>query len=77
MMVNAYPNDIDDAWTWRQIPSPLPSFSHLCVGFYPHRGDFHPAPEGSGPSVVLNSDSSHPLQQTPNVLYRASDSGRC
>ena len=48
--------------------------SHLCVGFYPRREDFHPTPEASGPSVVSNSDSSHPLQQTPNVLYQVRDS---
>ena len=47
MMVNAYPNFIDGARSQRQIPSPLPSFSHLRNGFYPHRGDFHPTPEPS------------------------------
>ena len=78
MMANAYPIDIDDAQSRRQIPlPPLPSFSHLCAGFYPYREDFHPTPEASGPSVVSNSDSSHPLQQTPKVLYLARDSGRC
>ena len=47
MMVNAYPNDFDDARSGRPIPSPLPSFSHLYAGFYPHRRDFHPTPEAS------------------------------
>ena len=74
MMVNAYPNDVDDARSRRQIPSPVPAFCHPCDGFYPHRGDFHPTPEASGPSVVSDSDSSHPLQQTPNVLYQVRDS---
>ena len=46
-MVNAYPNDIDDARSRRQIPSPVPAFCHPCDGFYPHRGDFHPTPEAS------------------------------
>ena len=47
MMVtgNAYPNDIDDARSRRQTPSPLPPFSHLCAGFYPHRRDLHPTLE--------------------------------
>ena len=74
MMVNAYPNDIDDARSRRQIPSPLASFSHLCGGFYPHRRDIHLAPEAPGPLIASNSDSSHPLQQTPKVSYQARDS---
>ena len=45
MMVNAYPIDIADARSRRQIPSPLPSFAHLCAGLYPRRGDFHPTLE--------------------------------
>ena len=51
MMVNAYPNDIDDARSQHQIPSPLLSFSHLCAGFYPHRRDFHPTLEVSEFSI--------------------------
>ena len=61
MMVNAYSNDIDDARSRRQIPSPLPPFFDPCAGFYPHRGDFHPTPEASGSSVSPDSDSSRPL----------------
>ena len=75
MILNAYPNDIDDARPWRQIPlAPLPSFSHPQAGSYPRRRDIHLAPEAPGPSVVSNSDSSHPLQQTPKVSYQARDS---
>ena len=51
MMVNAYPDDIGDARPRRQIPAPLPSFSHLCAGIYPHRGDFYPTLEVSEFSI--------------------------
>ena len=61
MMVNAYPNDIDDARSQRQIPSPLPSFSPLCAEFYPHRGDFHRTPGASKSSISPDSDSSRSL----------------
>ena len=77
MMVDAYSNDIDDARSQRHILPPLPSFSHLCAGFYPHRGGIHPFPEASGPSVVSYADLTHPLQQTPKVLCRARDTGGC
>ena len=63
MMVNAYPNDIDDARSRRQIPlPPLPSFSHLYAEFYPHRGDFLPTPDASGSSISPDSDSLRPLE---------------
>ena len=63
MMVNAYPNDIDDARSRRQILSPPPSLSHLCAGFDPHRGDFHLAPKLLDPqaSRIPDSGSSRPL----------------
>ena len=73
-MFDACPNDIDDALSRRSIPSPLPSFSHPQAGSYPRRRDIHLAPEAPGPSVVSNSDSSHPLQQTPKVSYQVRDS---
>ena len=51
MMVNAYPNDIDDARSRRQISSPVPPFPHLCAGIYPHRGGFYPTLEVSEFSI--------------------------
>ena len=68
MMVNAYPNDIDDARSRRQIPlAHLPSFSHPLAGIYPRRRVFQPSSEASEPSMSPDSDSSHPLQQTLKV----------